>query len=173
MTMNQDEKNVPVIILWQEVVKGAEDRCHVVLPIEVESYLVSLLMRFTQQSGLLHQVMATEYLQALQERALVRRHALATVGDQCLLLSGLFPGVAAHRHVNVRYFVDLGRSSYANISNKATDIYTALAQQFVLLMDVLQAVNERQILLPLEAYDMWQELGSQRAYAILQSYRQK
>jgi len=40
-------------------------------------------------------------------------------------------------------------------------------------LDILQAVNERHILLPLEAYDLWQELGSQRAYAVLQSYRQK
>lgn len=173
MAMNQDEMSAPVILLWQEVVKGAEDRCQVNLPVEIETYLVSLLIRFTQQSELLHQVMATEYLQAMQKKALVRRYALATVGDQCLLLSGLFPGVAAHRQVNVRYFVDLGRSSYAHISSKATDIYGALARQFVLLMDVLQAVNERHILLPLEAYEMWQELGSQRAYAVLKSYSLK
>ncbi len=166
-----NEKQAPEIAIWHEVIKGAEDRCQVNLPADLESYLVSLLIRFTQQADFAHQIVATAFLQAMQEKALVRRHALAAVGDQCLLVTGFFPGVAAHRQVSVRYFVDVGRSAYANISNVTTDIYGLLARQFVQLMDILQAVNQRQVLLPLEAYELWQELGSKRAYAILQGYR--
>lgn len=160
------------LILWRDVVQAAEARCEVSLPAELESYLISLLTRFTPHTDLARHTMAVEYLQALAEQQRIpRRYALATVGDQCLLLTGIFPGFAARRQINLRYFVDMGRSSYAAIAATATDIYTLLAQQFVMLMDVLQAVNERHILLPLEAYELWRELGSQRAFAILQSYR--
>ncbi len=159
------------LILWRDAILAAEARCHVNLPAELESYLVSLLIRFTPQSDLARHVMAVEYLRAMQESQSTRRYALATVGDQCLLITGIFPGFANRRQLSPRYFVELGRSAYANIANAANDIYTMLAQQFVLLMDILQAVNERHILLPLEAYDLWQELGSQRALAILQGYR--
>lgn len=159
------------LILWREAIQAAETRCHVNLAAELESYLVSLLIRFTPHSDLARHVMAVEYLRAMQESQSVRRYALATVGDQCLVITGIFPDFANRRQVNTRYFVELGRSAYANIADTATDIYTMLAQQFVLLMDVLQAVNERHILLPLQAYELWQELGSQRALAILQGYR--
>jgi hypothetical protein len=37
-------------------------------------------------------------------------------------------------------------------------------------MDVLQSVNQRHILLPLEAYELWNELGSQRALHALREF---
>lgn len=159
------------LILWRDAIQAAQTRCHVNLSAELESYLVSLLIRFTTQSDLARQVIAVEYLRAMQESQSVRRYALATVGDQCLVITGIFPDFANRRQINARYFVEIGRSAYANVAATATDIYTMLAQQFVLLMDVLQALNERHVLLPLQAYDLWQELGSQRAFDILQGYR--
>jgi hypothetical protein len=167
----QAETSPNVIKLWQETVKGAEDRCHVHLHAELEAYLVSLLIRFTNQPQLGEQAMAAEFLRALQERELIRRYSLAHVGDQCLLLSGLFPGMAEHRMVKISYFIDLGRSAYANISNTTHDLYADLASQFVVLMDVLQSLNARHVLLPLEAYDLWKESGSQHALAVLRSYQ--
>jgi len=160
-----------VITLWRDTVKGAEERCRVNLPEDVETYLVSLLIRFTNKPDLANHVMASQFLRAMQENELLRRYSLANVGDQCLLLSGLFPGIAERRQVKIRYFVDLGRSAYSNISDTASDLYAALAAQFVMLMDVLQSLNQRHVLLPLEAYELWQELGSQRARLALQEYR--
>jgi hypothetical protein len=160
-----------IVVIWRDVVKGAEDRCQVTLHEEIESYLVSLLIRFTNKPELARAAIANGFLQAIQETELQRRYSLAMVGDQCLLLSGLFPGVAEKRHVKIRYFVDIGRSAYANISNTTSDLYGSLAMQFVMLMDVLQCINQRQVLLPLEAYDLWQDLGSRRALRALQSYR--
>lgn len=159
------QEQVPsnVIVLWRDVIKGAEDRCQVHLREEVEAYLVSLLIRFTNKPELMRHVMAAEFLRAMHEKDMMRRYALADVGDQCLLLSGLFPGLAEHRQVKVKYFVDLGRSAYATISAGATDLYGSLAAEFIVLMDVLQSVNQRHVLLPLQAYELWNELGSKRA----------
>lgn len=164
--MNKDN-STGVIIMWRDAVKRAEDRCDVHLHEEIESYLVSLLIRFTNQPELASKVMAQEFLRAMQEKDLLRRTTLAEVGDQCLLFSGLFPGAAEKRLVTVGYFVDIGRSAYSTISNKASDLYGNLAVQFVTLMDVLQSLNERHVLLPFEAYSQWQELGSARSYHIL------
>lgn len=158
------------IILWQDEVRLAEERCQVRLHRDLEDYLAQLLQRFAQRPDLAKSVIATEFLQALQEPTIARRFALAEVGDQCLLLSGLFPGVAEKRHVSVRYFVDLGRSAYAHISITTSDLYALLAQQFVMLMDILQSLNQQHILLPLEAYELWQELGSKRALKLLREY---
>ncbi len=160
-----------VVTLWRDSVKGAEERCQVTLSEDIESYLVFLLIRFSNKPDIAKQVMATEFFKALQEKEFSRRYSLANVGDQCLLLSGLFPGIAERRQVKVRYFVDLGRSAYANISDAASDLYAALAAQFVILMDVLQSLNQRQVLLPFEAYDLWRELGSRRALAVLHAHR--
>lgn len=160
-----------IIVLWRDAVKGAEDRCQINLHEEIEAYLVSLLIRYTAKPELANRVIAAEFLRAMQEKDIMRRYTLAEVGDQCLLFSGLFPGVADKRHVKLRYFVDIGRSAYANISSKTADLYSCLASQFVMLMDVLQSVNQRHILLPIEAHELWSELGSKRAFNVLHEFK--
>lgn len=160
-------------ILWRDVIKGAEDRCAITLKQELESYLVSLMMRFTNQPGVARQVIATAFMEAMQKGELERRVSLAQVGDHCLILAGLFPKAITHRQVKLGYFVDLGRSAYATISQRAYDLYGALALQFVVLMDILQSIRESPDMLPLEAYELWQEVGSQRALRILKGYSKK
>src|SRR5262249_52839092 len=96
--------------------------------------------------------------------------SLQNVGDQCLLFVGLFPHAAEKKHVKINYFVDLGRSAYANISHTVNDLYWSLAIQFVALMDVLQSIRHTPDLLPLEAFEQWSELDSQRALQILNEY---
>lgn len=158
------------LALWQDVIKHAENRCSVTLEQELEAYLVSLLIRYTNKPEVLKQIVATAFMEALQQRENQRNMSLQYVGDQCLLFAGLFPRIAEKRHVKLSYFIDLGRSSYAAISSKADDLYGSLAIQFVVLMDVLQSIRQYPDLLPLEAYDQWIEVGSQRALKILGEY---
>ena len=158
------------LALWQDVVKHAEDRCSIALKEDLEAYLVSLLIRYTNQPDVAKQIFATAFLKALNLRERERIVSLQHVGDQCLLYAGLFPHIAEKKHVKTSYFVDLGRSAYAAISNKTNDLYSSLALQFVVLMDVLQSIRPHSDLLPLEAYEQWNELNSQRALKILQEY---
>lgn len=72
--------------------------------------------------------------------------------------------------VKISYFVDLGRSAYTSISYDTNNLFKLLAFQFVGLMDVLQSIRPHPDLLPLEAYEQWQEVGSQRALKILREY---
>ena len=156
--------------LWQEVIKHAENRCSVSLKGELEAYLISLLMRYTNQANVSQYISAIEFLKAMHVHHAERQVSLQRVGDQCLLFTGLFPRLAEKRHVKINYFVDVGRSAYAAISHTTNDLYGSLALQFVVLMDVLQSIRPHSDLMPLEAYEQWEELGSQRALKTLQKY---
>lgn len=159
------------IVLWQEVVREAEKKCAVTLEGALEEYLISLLFKYIDKPDVVGKVFATAFLHAMQQQPNQRQHALQQVGDECLILTGLFPRIANKRCVKIRYFVDLGQAAYAAISNRAkNDLYNSLAVRFVLLMDVLQTVRQHNDLLPFEAYEQWHEVGSQRAFKILQSY---
>ena len=158
------------LVLWQDIVKHAENRCSIALKKELEAYLVSLLNRYTDQPKVAKQVIATAYLEALNLRENERNISLQHIGDQCLLYAGLFPRMTERKLVKINYFVDLGRAAYATISQTTNDLYDLLALQFVVLMDVLQSIRPYSDLLPLEAYEQWNELHSQRALRILREY---
>ncbi|MBV9576255.1 MAG: hypothetical protein JO149_06495 [Gammaproteobacteria bacterium] len=159
-----------VLVLWQDVVKQAENHCLIELDPNLETYLISLLMRYTTKPEMTQQIFATAFLEALQLQENQRKICLQKIGDECLLFAGLFPHAIEKRHVNIAYFVDIGRSAYLTVSNTAHDLYWSLALRFVVLMDVLQSIRQHTDLLPLEAYEQWNEVGSQRAFRILQSY---
>lgn len=160
--------------LWYEMVHEAEKSCTTMLQEELESYLVFLLMRYIRRPDLASEVMATAFLKGMQASPYQRLEALRTVGDQCLLLSGLYPKVAQKRHVRIGYFVGLGQSAYSASSSIKDDIYERLGAQFVPLMDILQSIRRTSSdcpdLLPFEAWELWSETGSRRALAIIGQY---
>lgn len=156
--------------LWHEVVKDAENKCEVQLHAELEAYLVTLLARYINQPKLVKEIFATAFLKAIKQQERERQLALQQIGDGCLLFTGLFPKIVERRRVKIRYFVDLGRTAYSGISQTTDDLYHLLSLQFVVLMDVLQSIPYDGCLLPLDAYEQWNELGSQRALKILKTY---
>ena len=160
------------VALWHDIVHEAEAACETTLQHELEAYLVFLLNRYINKPEIAKQAMATALMQALEFSPRTRESALQGVGDTCLLFSGLFPGIAEKRRVKISYFVSLGRGAYFSISKKNDDLYHLLSQQFVSIMDILQAIRSQTHgdLLPLEAYDLWNDAGSQRALNMLKKY---
>lgn len=148
--------------LWQSIVHKAEAECSIVLQEDLEAYLVFLLMRYINQSDLLHECIAPLFLRASQLMRDGRRAVLQEVGDRCLLLSGLFPMLVERRLVKVSYFVRLGQTAYHAVSKKQNDLYELLSNQFVPMMDVLQSLRHAE-LSPMYAYELWNETGSQHA----------
>lgn len=168
--------NSSTTALWHEIIHEAETTCEITLREELESYLVFLMMRYTSKPEIARQVMASEFLTGIKLATHQRQLVLQEVGDKCLLFSGLFPNMPEKRLVRVSYFVNLGQSSYATISNSRNDLYGSLAKQFVTLMDILQALRQYTKkypdLLPIQAYELWSETGSKRALSILKQYTQ-
>lgn len=154
---------------WHTLVHEAQQACHSRLDEVLESYLVFLLMRFCDQPQLVGKVMAMEFLEA-QGAGEQQPARLRDVGDQCLLFSGLFPQLAERRLVRISYFVGIGRSAYdqlAQLVDRQSDrLYAQLAEAFVAVMDVLQAMrglSGEAVLQPLAAAELWLDTGSRMA----------
>lgn len=158
------------VALWHHVIHEAESDCSIFLKEDLESYLVFLLMRYIDKPEIVKHIMAVQFLKATHLPFQQRQKILQEVGDQCLLFSGLFPCIAKKRFVKISYFVKLGQTAYHAISD---ELYQHLAEQFVGLMDILQSLrnaNTRPVLLPLDAYELWDDTQSQRAFASLRNY---
>ena len=160
---------------WQALVNEAENAAHCTLNEDLQSYLVFLLMRFTNRPELLSQIIAEDYLLACNTSGQNKQIQLREVGDHCLLFSGLFPNQAQRRLVKASYFVDMGRSAYQilaeSIDTTIAKLYALLSQNFVMLMDILQAMRhlnpDHEPLSPLQAFDLWHDTNSQHAHKIL------
>lgn len=163
---------------WQAIVHEAECIASRHLKEDLQSYLVFMLMRFTRKPRLFEHIVSTEYLESLDLRGPAKHKQLREVGDHCLLFSGLFPQQASRRMVRLSYFVNMGRTAYDLASqhtpSKSSEVFADLAREFIDLMDVLQAMREmgRESpgLSPLEAFELWQETGSEQAKKILSQH---
>jgi hypothetical protein len=164
---------------WHALVSDAEQAAGYSLGEELESYLVFLLMRYTNKPQMLSRVMALDYLKQHSGGRAERGQKLKDVGDHCLLFSGLFPQHAEKRMVKVSYFVKLGRSAYQqvfeNLNNRDT-IYSHLSKDFVTLMDIMHTMRDIQHdethtthLSPIHAFDLWHDTGSKHAYQTIKS----
>ena len=76
---------------WQSLLHEAQSACHQRLDESLESYLVFLLMRFTDRPECMARIMAEDYLQSQSLHGEQRADKLREVGDHCLLFSGLCP----------------------------------------------------------------------------------
>lgn len=124
---------------WHHLLGEAQERAHIHLSTDLESYLVFLLMRYTSHPELAASVLGLEYLEGIQLRASPEQ--LKSVGDKCLLFAGLFPEHAHRRRVDLQYYVQLGQSAFEVLSQERScpiaSLYTHLAAAFPELKLVL------------------------------------
>jgi hypothetical protein len=156
---------------WQALVQEAQAVCDCNLDETLESYLVFLLMRFANRPHCSARIMAEDFLNSCSARGSDRIDRLRDVGDHCLLFSGLFPQLAERRLVRISYFVNIGRTSYSQLSDVLdrswARVYGNLSDAFIVLMDVLHAMRGlggQTLLTPIQALELWQETGSRRCY---------
>jgi hypothetical protein len=153
---------------WQALIQDAQEKLSLSLDEELESYLIFLLIRFTTENNLPSHV-AIEWLESFNHPESQQQENLRTIGDRCLIFSGLFPGVAEKRHVPIGYYVNIGRSAYYTLSgykkSSLSSLFLHLHDNFVPLMDILHntrfLTEETPCTLDLEqAQALWQETGS-------------
>jgi hypothetical protein len=154
---------------WHSLVTDAERDYGCTLDETMQSYLVFTLMRFARDQRLNAHALAIDYLSAHHLPPHLRNEQLRDIGDQCLLVSGLYPQTAAKRRLGVSYYVDLGRSAYHHIGTATqqgiAELYQQLSESFVLLMDLLLTIRQYSMpaMQPLTALDLWHHCGSQSA----------
>lgn len=162
---------------WHRMISEASAHAEIPLDEDTESYVVFLMMRYLRRTDLLRAVLAMDFLRALQQQPRQRRDSLQDVGDQCLVLTGLFPGQARRRRVRLSYFVDLGRSAYDEVAESGSaaqgETCRRLAETFVAVADVLRALRAREDVPLMDAEEALQrcvDTGSSLAASCLQAY---
>jgi hypothetical protein len=165
---------------WHGLIKEACKTSAIVLPEDLESYLVFLLMRFVDQPEIAKSVLGVEFLESLNKHLQLRQVLLKDVGDKCLLISGLFPARAQKKRVKISYFVKLGQHAYTVLGHLSTKepsatFYAALSERFVAMMDILQTTRELDDKKPpqlsaFEAYELWNDTSSDHARKTLELY---
>ena len=154
---------------WHMLVQEAEQDYGCQLDEELQSYLVFTLMRFAKNKRFNSKALALDYLAAHHLPSHLHNEKLRDIGDQCLLVSGLYPQSAIKRHVNVNYYVNLGQSAYHHIGGATqhamAELYQHLAESFILLMDLLQTIRQYSspALEPIAAFDLWDQTDSRSA----------
>ena len=152
---------------WHALIHEAQAHAQLVLNEDTESYLVFLLMRFAHDATLIESVVALDFLNAMRAQYQSQWVHMRDVGDKSLLFSGLFPGMATKRRVNLRYFRDLGQAAYLTVSEyelcEQSALYYELSQNFARLATVLQAIRAEQIA-PQDphAHAVWMEVMQHR-----------
>lgn len=130
---------------WHALVNEAQAATSLVLNENTESYLVFLLMRFSQTTQLIESVIALDFLESMRVPGKRQVELLRDVGDKSLLFCGLFPGMAVKRHVRLEYFSDLGQAAYLTVSeleeSESASLYSQLSAQFIKLQQILQAMG--------------------------------
>ncbi|MCC4599037.1 hypothetical protein [Xanthomonas melonis] len=130
--------------LWQALVREAGQRTARPLDESREHYLVFVLLRFQRDAHLLSRTQALAWLHAQEQVGSVRADLLRDVGDGCLLIAGLFPGVAQRRRLSVEYFIDLGRGAYSEVADtRCSDagLFAQLADGYRELVQTLAALR--------------------------------
>ena len=158
---------------WKQLLALASQQSDCRLHEDVESYLIFTLMRFTREPHLASSALGPALLNCNQLQGQAKQDQLRNVGDQCLLLTGLFPHLAEKRLVQVSYYVDIGMTAYqylgTHLRRAFGNLYQLLSQNFVIMMDVLQNIRRTDALQPLQALDLWQQTGSAAAEKIVKN----
>lgn len=130
---------------WHALVNEAQAATRLILNENTESYLVFLLMRFSQGPKLIESVVALDFLESMRKPRQSQLELLRDVGDKSLLFCGLFPGIAERRHVSLNYFSDMGQAAYLTVSElqdkEKGDLFFQLSSQFIILKQILQAMR--------------------------------
>ncbi len=130
---------------WYALVNEAQAATRLVLHESTESYLVFLLMRFSQKTQWVESVIAMDFLESMHSGGKRQRELLREVGDKSLLLCGLFPGIAERRHVTLDYFSGMGRAAYLTAGEleerSLAELYFQLSEQFISMQSILQAMR--------------------------------
>ena len=130
---------------WHALVNEAQALTRLLLNENTESYLVFLLMRFSQSTQLIESVIALDFLESMHVPGQRQVERLREVGDKSLLFCGLFPGMAVKRHVRLDYYSEMGQAAYLSVGelqdSESADLYFQLSAQFITMQQILQAMR--------------------------------
>ncbi len=162
---------------------------HTTLSADAEFYVVNLLTHYSKTHNLYpvnakgsaeDKALAIQLLEALSTNSAARIPILRKLGDEALYVAGFFGDSLFKKLVGVDYYIQMGHSAYASVSNLMSEedkksmrrLFEELANNFIPLVELLSEVadathlsNDQNLL---KLYERWMATGSERLRAILQ-----
>ena len=146
---------------WYHIYRLAQQRAGYSFTDELENYVILTLDHYTSHAELINEVLALEFLEHANLQSSQSCSQMRTLGDHCLILSGLFPENAAKKNVSLNYFIGLGQGCYSLLSDAPKQLsqinnetFIELSANFIGLMDILHHMrrledkpNRQQIIL--------------------------
>lgn len=148
---NQTPYTSGVEAIFVTLIKAGEARSHITLPQDLALFLRSCLIEHLRDPGIVHRVLALDFLESIEKFGAARTMLLKRAGDAALILAGLYPERALRLNVSSLYFRRMGQASYGSLAahleaSPAAErgrFYNEVARRFVLLEQVLNGARGR------------------------------
>lgn len=132
---------------WRKLVMEGQNRAGLQLTESIENYVVITLDAHTEYVALASTTLAIDYLHNIHINSVRNFKMLRHVGDQCLILAGLFPERTKRKNVSPAYFQQIGENAYYVLSfsthfkqsNRA--LFYQLFENFSDLVQVLKSMR--------------------------------
>lgn len=135
------------IAQWRRLVIEGEQKSGFQLPELIENYMVMMLDAYTTETSLCSVIIAFDFLNNIRIDSIYHSQQLRAVGDQCLIISGLFPERFKRKNVSNDYFSNLGKNAYYVLSHTPLSfkldrsLFYQLFENFGELIAVLKAMR--------------------------------
>jgi len=158
---------------WRALLNRAQFAARVELHSEIEEYLLGILYRATSApANFVAELQAAHRSGSFRVE---RIDDLRTIGDHCLICTGLYPEQTIDSNLPLSYFAKLGSAAYLEFADLSGDpMFELLGEYFVDVLAVLNRLRDMEDdnigMDPLNAYQLWQETGSVHAWRVMQRF---
>ena len=127
----------------RQVIKETSVETGYVLPVQIEMYVIELLVYYIDRPNFLPEQTFTESLYKLDHRS---SFSAKDLGDTCLFVTGVFPNYGKKYGLNKSYYKNIGKTSYDQASRILNhELFSALCTHFEVIGKFInKATNPRQ-----------------------------
>lgn len=161
---------------WYALLNKAQVASEYYLNSDVENYLVYILACMSSEFDFMpgRAICSQGFLSATKKER--RLKDIRLIGEQSLVVAGLFPDHVQRTGVPLLYLMDKGRSAYQELSSAIpkNHVYSYISKHFVKLIDILQMVSgicgDNHSIDLIQACELWQETGSRHGWSVIKNH---
>ena len=143
--------NVPEnrIIGWNDIINDACDNTGYNLEAPLHHYLIITLDEFSMNLELSTTLLTMSFIKRSDIKSRSDANFMRKLGDECLLLSGLFPDNITRKNLSANYVMGLGKESYNSVANANRkhdydiQLFSKLSNHFNKLVMTLQQIQKK------------------------------
>lgn len=121
--------------VFRKAVKETQDSSGYELPETLEAYVVMLLATHMEKPDFLPNHSFTKAYLSIDKHS---SSGAKQLGDTCLFVTGVFPNYGQHKGIDISYYTNIGKGSYAAAARVLNvSLFEALSKHFDVLRTVI------------------------------------